>query len=217
MTSSSIPHAVLWHGRTLGPDDPVLVEFIGAAEIAPIDQITVDGAMLKTQELAELKLFANLSPHLSRYKLVMITHADQLSSVVANGLLKLIEEPPTHLLIRLNADRVSAVLPTIRSRCQLVNLPSAIVTDDRFPLANVAAMTLTDQFALAETLAKDERLEAVVYFWLTELETALLRGEPVDASIELAQTLINRLRTNSSRRLALESWFIARFAANQNQ
>lgn len=215
--TSTPPHALLWHGRSIGNDDPILIELVTATNIAPIDQMIVDGAVLKTQELTELKQFATLSPHMGDHKLIVITHADQLSNVVANGLLKLIEEPPSYLLVRINAERVSGVLPTIRSRCQLAFIQQSAERDDRFPLATIDQISITEQFVLAEKLAKDEALPAIVTYWLGELEGQLLRGVPVDVSIALGQTLLDHLRTNSNRRLALESWFIGRFAAKQNQ
>ena len=81
-----------------------------------------------------------------------------------------------------------------------------------YPLAGIDAMSLTDQLALADTLAKDEQLPTVVTFWLGELEADLLRGEPVDASIALGQVLQDRLRSNANRRIVLESWFVNRYA-----
>jgi len=210
---STFPHAVLWHGRSITPDDPIIVNFIAEAHVAPIDQHLVRGSELKVEALAQLKEFANLSPHQSPYKLLVILEADKLSTPVANSLLKLIEEPPTHLLLRLNAERLSAVLATIKSRCQQAFIGDKTVTDDRFPWRDVQRLSLTEQFALAEKLAADDNLEAVITHWLAELEVDLLQGAPVDASIALGLELVTRLRTNANRKLALESWFIGQYHA----
>jgi|GEM_PF-4868764 len=207
--NQQFPHAVLWHGRSIGADDLVLTTLIKQAGIAPIDQQFIQGSELNVAAATILKSFASRSPHQSRYKLITIIEADQLSSAVANSLLKLIEEPPAFLLIRLNAQRASSVLVTLRSRCHQQFLGDQVETDNRFPWHQVRQQSLAEQFALAETLAADDQLEAVVTHWLAELEADLLQGQPVDASIALGLQLVQRLRTNANRRLALESWFVS--------
>ncbi len=56
--------------------------------------------------------------------LIILEHADMLSSACANSLLKLLEEPPIGYYFMLLAQRLDALLPTIQSR--------AIITDYGF-------------------------------------------------------------------------------------
>ena len=212
MVDTTVPHALLWHGRTVRETDDTITMLFESLNIAPVDRSILDGSTLTVAEATAMKQFAIRSPHTSAKKAIIILHADELSNVVANALLKLIEEPPSFLIIRLNAERASSVLPTIRSRCQLQYLPRTSSGNSTYPLAGIDAMSLTDQLALADTLAKDEQLPTVVTFWLGELEADLLRGEPVDASIALGQVLQDRLRSNANRRIVLESWFVNRYA-----
>ena len=58
----------------------------------------------------------------SEYKLLFIWHAESLGKE-GNRLLKLIEEPPENTLIILVAQKPDAVLGTILSRCQIINVP----------------------------------------------------------------------------------------------
>jgi hypothetical protein len=51
--------------------------------------------------------------------------AEHLPGPSANAFLKTLEEPPEHAVFILLADNPSAVLPTIRSRCQQLTLPGA--------------------------------------------------------------------------------------------
>ena len=55
-------------------------------------------------------------------RVVMIDQAETLNPQAANALLKSIEEPPPQTYFFLLTSRASALLPTIRSRCQLVRL-----------------------------------------------------------------------------------------------
>lgn len=202
------PHAVLWHGHQLKPTSPQIQALTERLTIAPVDQAVLRGEQLTVAELVALKQFASRTPTASHHKLVVITAAERLSPAVANALLKLVEEPPAYLLIRLNAANATAVLPTLRSRCQLEFIGYQAAGEGQVSLAELRSRSLAEQFALAEQLAADEALPAVIAGWLAELEQELLQGYPVSASIAAGLHLVDRVRSNSNRRLALESWLL---------
>ena len=56
-------------------------------------------------------------------KIGMIIHADRMNPQAQNALLKTLEEPPENTLMILVTTNASSLLPTTRSRCQLVDLP----------------------------------------------------------------------------------------------
>ncbi len=58
------------------------------------------------------------------YKVVIIDPAEAMNANSANALLKSLEEPAAKTLLMLISHSASAVLPTIRSRCQLRLLPT---------------------------------------------------------------------------------------------
>lgn len=60
------------------------------------------------------------TPMSGRRKIAIIDDADLLNDASANALLKTLEEPPRNSLIILIASRPEAILPTIRSRCQVL-------------------------------------------------------------------------------------------------
>jgi DNA polymerase-3 subunit delta' len=63
---------------------------------------------------------ASKTPFESARRVFVIESADQLGDEAANRLLKTIEEPPSYVHLILITDRLGDVLPTIRSRCQVV-------------------------------------------------------------------------------------------------
>jgi DNA polymerase-3 subunit delta' len=63
---------------------------------------------------------ATRTPFEARRRVFVIERADQLGDEAANRMLKTLEEPPSYVHLILLTDRVTEVLPTIRSRCQLV-------------------------------------------------------------------------------------------------
>ncbi|MET0356640.1 MAG: DNA polymerase III subunit delta', partial [Cellvibrio sp.] len=58
------------------------------------------------------------------YKVVVLEPAEAMNANAANALLKSLEEPAANTLIILVCHTPSAVLPTIRSRCQMRLLPT---------------------------------------------------------------------------------------------
>jgi DNA polymerase-3 subunit delta' len=59
----------------------------------------------------------------ANYKVAIIWKAERMDPSPANKLLKTLEEPPENTLIFLIAERYELLLPTIRSRAQLIKIP----------------------------------------------------------------------------------------------
>ncbi len=80
-------------------------------------------AEIKIDQIRGVKDFVYLRPALSKRKVVLVEPADTMNPQAQNALLKVLEEPPegTHFL--LIASRIEKVLPTIRSRSFLLEVP----------------------------------------------------------------------------------------------
>ncbi len=75
---------------------------------------------ISVEQIREMKPKVLSRPSMSERRVVIIDAADDLERSAANALLKILEEPPqgtSFLLISHSADRL---LPTIRSRCQML-------------------------------------------------------------------------------------------------
>ena len=70
--------------------------------------------------MREMRELAVLKPMRARWKVNIIEQGDTLNPESASCILKLVEEPPDYLVNILLYRNAAAVLPTIRSRCQLV-------------------------------------------------------------------------------------------------
>ena len=75
---------------------------------------------------------ASKTPFESARRVFVIERVDELGDEAANRMLKTLEEPASFVHLILLTDRLVDVLPTIRSRCQLVRF-------DAPPVAEVAA------------------------------------------------------------------------------
>src|SRR5437763_13429767 len=69
-------------------------------------------------DIRDIRDHAVLQPVEGRYKVYILDEAHQLTDAAFNALLKLIEEPPPHLVFVFCTTDLSKMLPTVRSRCQ---------------------------------------------------------------------------------------------------
>src|SRR5579862_9109591 len=84
-----------------------------------LDVIEMDAASQRgIDDIREIRDRVVLQPVEGRYKVYILDEAHQLTDAAWNALLKLIEEPPPHLLFVFCTTELQKVLPTVRSRCQ---------------------------------------------------------------------------------------------------
>jgi|TARA_Y100000310_G_scaffold323106_1_gene383045 DNA polymerase-3 subunit delta' len=76
---------------------------------------------IRIDEIRELIAWAGQTSQQGGYKVVVVYPADRININAGNALLKCLEEPRPNTLLILVCDRVSALLPTVRSRCQKLN------------------------------------------------------------------------------------------------
>jgi len=76
---------------------------------------------IKIEQIRELRREINLKPFESRKKIYIIDNSEEMTDEASNCLLKTIEEPPDYAIIILICQNIKSILPTIISRCQLIN------------------------------------------------------------------------------------------------
>lgn len=79
---------------------------------------------INVAQIRALSDFVYMTGHQHRQRIVLICPAENMNPAAANALLKKLEEPPLHVLFILVAHRPHHLLPTIRSRCQSINMPT---------------------------------------------------------------------------------------------
>ena len=89
------------------------------ADGTSLDVIEMDAASQRgIDDIREIRERVVLQPVEGRYKVYILDEAHQLTDAAWNALLKLIEEPPPHLVFVFCTTDLAKVLPTVRSRCQ---------------------------------------------------------------------------------------------------
>ncbi len=77
------------------------------------------GGLIKLESAQQILQFLNLQ-RLGRARVVILDGAQLLNAQAANSLLKILEEPPEQTYFILLASEISQLLPTLRSRLQVV-------------------------------------------------------------------------------------------------
>ena len=98
------------------------------AENSP-DYITIEptGNSIKIAQIRELQSDIIIKPH-SNYKIYIINNAQKMTVESQNALLKTLEEPPEYAIIILITNNKESLLPTIKSRCEIIKfLPISIM------------------------------------------------------------------------------------------
>ena len=106
-------------GPTVTPDKTCHVcQAIAAG--SSLDVVEMDAASQRgIDDIREMRERVILQPVEGRYKVYILDEAHQLTDAAWNALLKLIEEPPPHLVFIFCTTELSKVIPTVRSRCQV--------------------------------------------------------------------------------------------------
>ena len=77
-------------------------------------------ASIRIGQMRELRREFQIRPKEKQWKIFVISDAEKMTMAAANSLLKVLEEPPRFGMIILVTQHLSQILPTIRSRCQIV-------------------------------------------------------------------------------------------------
>lgn len=86
---------------------------------ADLDVVEIDAASNRgIDDIRELRERARVAPMLGKYKFYIVDEAHQLTNEAFNALLKILEEPPAHVLFVLATTEHERIPETIRSRCQ---------------------------------------------------------------------------------------------------
>jgi DNA polymerase III subunit gamma/tau len=84
-----------------------------------LDVVEMDAASQRgIDDIREIRDHVVLQPVEGRFKVYILDEAHQLTDAAWNALLKLIEEPPPHLVFVFCTTELHKVLATVRSRCQ---------------------------------------------------------------------------------------------------
>lgn len=211
--------------------------------IQPIDRTVIEKSVnegLKTTQgigIEEIKLMQQklyLKPIKSPTKAVILRDAELLTIPAQNALLKILEEPPEHTIIILSVKTKEALLPTVLSRCNIIDLqtPKKELTaeerrlfDDFF--SRFASFSIADALEYAESIGKNKEesivwLERAIHVGREHLLNAVKRKDEqkekelliVLSQLQKSHRVITT--TNTNPRLTLEILFLSLTNTNRS-
>lgn len=84
-------------------------------------EIFPDGQDVKIDQIRFLRQIAFLKPMSGRKRVFIVAEAEKMNAEASNAFLKILEEPPLTSHILLVSHNPLLILPTIKSRCQILN------------------------------------------------------------------------------------------------
>ena len=143
-----------------------------------------DKATIGVEEIRDFRDDMFLSSTESEYKVYIIDEAEKLTVNAQNALLKVLEEPPSKVIIMLLAEATDSILTTIKSRTQYVAM-------ERFDEnALIDALKQKKQSGEITALPDEDRLRAILM--------------SADGRIGRALELVNRKMANENKELRRE-------------
>ncbi len=151
--------------------------------IAPLP----DKRDISIEQLREMQRTLSLRPYEAPRKACIIEPAERMSVNAANSLLKTLEEPPGDALIILLTENAGMLLPTIRSRCQLIRFA---------PLSPEHVLALLEQSGMdAGTASLLAPMSGGSMQRALELDNESLTARREAILVRLQQMDINRIAT----------------------
>ena len=153
------------------------------------------------------------TPYKCRYKVYIIDEVHMLTAESFNALLKILEEPPHHVIFILATTEVHKIMLTIQSRCQRFDfhrIPPRDIADRLLYVANQENITLDDSAAMLIASVSDGAMRDA----LSLLDRCIAISRDVDSEVvrtaagladkgylyDLASCVINK---NTSRALGI--------------
>lgn len=184
------------------------------------------GGVIKIEQIRDLQEQAFTSTQLGGRRVIIINPAEKMNGAAANALLKLLEEPPSHVSFILITEQIASLAPTVLSRCQLWRFPAPILNEDYLAYAAadssksgrmkiVAEMNQVIQ-NLLDLANKEVSLCTIAQAWSTyELSDLLWFLYLIHAQLIASQLRGSSLPEQTARLLSLTKRFKLPFFFNQ--
>lgn len=177
--------------------------------------IEPEGQSIKIEQIRLLQSEFTYSGLESEQKVYILTAADTLTVNAANRLLKFLEEPNKQTTAILLTENIGRIIPTIRSRCQLIDLQPLNEGAFRKKLESIGInpsetallSTLTNDIDEAKAFSQDE--------WFAQARTIVLQlinmyaTTPTDVFLYIHQDWLPHFKERKQQELGYDLLMIA--------
>jgi DNA polymerase-3 subunit delta' len=153
--------------------------------------------IIRVDQMRDVEREANFRPYEGAARIFIIEEADRLNEASSNALLKTLEEPPPTSYLILTTARTATLLPTIRSRCQMIRfspltaqeIEAHLARDKRFAATDAGLLARVARGSLGRALSTDledyRRQREAMLDILGALAVTVDRGRLLRAAEEL--------------------------------
>lgn len=184
------------------------------------DTQVIGGNSIGIENVRELERIISLKPFASTPK-VGIIEADKLTFEAQTALLKTLEEPPGDAVFILHSPNTNLLMPTIISRCQVVNLPpeseiqmtNEEKNQQELFLNRILNCSSSERIVIAEEAGITAKEEAEkfcriqLFLWRQKLLES--KSPKVVKTIKEIQKTLRYLKANVNPRLAIENLILS--------
>lgn len=211
---------ILGHGRIAngylfhGSSADVLAEATGyftralGCGVGSVFVCDPETASIGVDSVRQIQDWVKFGPSGSGYLVVQVVRIERFTMEAANAFLKTLEEPLPRVCFLLTTCQLFRILPTIRSRCQLLDFPgNTPVPEDVVSYWDLLQMPLFDRLVLSEKLSLEKgKLGDVLQGWVGDIESSYERSSEADFdAAKLMIEILLHLQYNLNQRLQLDS------------
>lgn len=181
-------------------------------------EVTGERKMISVDQIREIVAAATMRPYEGRNKVFIIDPANAISVGGSNSLLKTLEEPASDTTFILLTRSPDLLLPTIRSRCQMIFVGGEVETNDELAASIVAGLTRFSEerdtaalLGIASLVASQEDVSDAVALLGKVLCDAVAGRVPLSiaherllAAADATTTAIRWLSVNADARMMVE-------------
>ena len=180
--------------------------------------------MVGIDDVRQIQKKLMLKPMMGKDKAIILETYNGITIEAQNGLLKVLEEPPNHTIIYITIQNKDLLLPTILSRCKIIELKneaSEVSEEEKAQYLNIlgslSKLGIGEKLKLAQDIAKNKGDASLWFEKMIMVGRQLLIENNykyynnynfynILASLNKTYTIIKT--TNANQRLLLENLFL---------
>ena len=202
--------------ENLGNDDCNVCKTIESNTNPDVILVKESGKEIKKDQILNIINCFSTKPSISKYSTYIICKADKMNDFSANKMLKFLEEPDGEIVGFFITDKLNAIIPTIRSRCEIYNyhfgnnsiLDLLDITEEEYASSFDFALSITSRLndepkyslmADSKNISKKEREEIDLIFKLIK-KFYVLKYENIQLclynNLEYVESILTSITTN---------------------
>ncbi len=212
-------HTIIFNNITTDRLEKKILEIIDTLpphpDILEIGEYNNTIKSISVNSIRELKTWIKLKPFQAKNKLAIIYNAEALTIEAQNSVLKIFEEPPQNSYIFLTTRNYKALLPTIISRCEIIENRTLLKSSNQDYKQIFKDSNLSSQFKWAKEIGDIKNIkekQETINDFLLNLHNFIIQNQQnnkhTKENLILIEKSLKALKLNVNYKLILENLFV---------